>query len=88
MVSKHLTRATLAATAAVILATSATAQEWTPLKRGSDNIEVLGHLRGHLFGPPRAGVVDRRPLGPDLVPLVGQDPEGGDRRRGGRRRCR
>ncbi len=31
---------------AVLIALSlpATAQEWSPLKRGSDNIEVLGHL--------------------------------------------
>ena len=42
-----LTRAALSLAAVLVLAGAAEAQ-WTPLDRGSDNMEVLGHL---LLGP-------------------------------------
>ncbi len=44
MLAPPLFRRTLIAAALLVLTPPAAAQEWSPLKRGSDNVEVLGHL--------------------------------------------
>ena len=49
----------MACVLAVLGTPPASAQEWTPLNRGSDNIDVLGHLP--LGGPLNVGDMDVEP---------------------------
>ena len=64
----------MACVLAVLGTPPASAQEWTPLNRGSDNIDVLGHLP--LGGPLN---VEWTPLnrGSDNIDVLGHLPLGG-----------